>query len=341
MCVTHIDELFHLPKQNRSMWCRLIFAAVAAALATAAPASKQDSLLEGTPVLPDVLATLIAAYKPLLGNYAKSQLPATIGNCGQDNPPLPCSESGNLYETTNTFYKVRARWISGINTMTLNSLNATFDDSGNMALTLAVNFAQLPMSLKVDGCGGFLGCVNVLDNSDSCCGSNKTVVMTATANCSESYPFITGFAVATTKITPAINVQIDILGKMFDVRDVTPSIESGLKDAAGNFLAAKGVDLLNTEIKSLFGDKIYCSQKSKNAQTPAPTTTTVAPTPSPTNATTTTAPSSTSTSVDGSTPASTSSSTASTTTVAPKSSAASFYHGWTLLVGAVVALFLN
>ncbi|RHY22875.1 hypothetical protein DYB25_010055 [Aphanomyces astaci] len=259
---------------------------------TAAFIHAQGGIGLGPPVLPDVLSTLLEAYKPLLTDFAMSDLPATIGNCNEANPPLPCTETGNLYDTQSTFYQVRARWVSGLNTMRLTDLKMTFDDAGAMTLALQANFAQLPVSLLVKGCGGILGCAMVLDNAKSCCGSDKAVAMVATAKCSETYPFITGFALTEAKITPAINVEIGIFGKPFKVADVTPSIETGLKDAAGKFLATKGLDLFNDQVKQLFGDKIYCSQRSKDAQTTtvAPTTTKV---PTTTVATTTKAPATT------------------------------------------------
>ncbi|ETW01810.1 hypothetical protein H310_06386 [Aphanomyces invadans] len=282
---------------------------VATSIAIAASfVQAQGGIGLGPPVLPDVLSTLVEAYKPLLTDFAQSQLPASIGNCGEANPPLPCSEMGNLYDTQSTFYQVRARWASGINSMRLTDLKMTFDDVGAMSLALQVNFAQLPVSLLVKGCGGFLGCTTVLDNTKSCCGSDKNVALTATAKCSEAYPFVTGFELTQAKITPAINVEIDIFGKPFKVADVTPSIESGLKDAAGKFLSTNGVDLLNDQIKQLFGDKIYCTQRSKDSQTTtvAPTTTAATTTPAPPVNTTlppvnTTSPS-TDASISGSTP---------------------------------------
>ncbi|KAF0694404.1 Aste57867_14701 [Aphanomyces stellatus] len=261
-----------------------LFAFSIAAVASAAPVNA--SILGDTPVLPDVLTTLLAAYKPLLANYTKTQLPATIGSCAADqNPPAPCSEVGYLYEDKSTFYHVLARWVSGINTMRLDDLTMKFDDAGSLTLNLNVNFAQLPASLQVQGCAGVLGCTTVIDNTNSCCGTDKSVAMTATATCSESYPFLANFVVTRAAITPPINVQINILGKTWNVKDVTPSIENGLKTTAGKFLATTGLDLFNGQIKSLFGDKIFCSQKSKDAQTPAPTNATAAPSPAPTNAT--------------------------------------------------------
>ncbi|OQS05949.1 hypothetical protein THRCLA_20484 [Thraustotheca clavata] len=230
----------------------------------------------GPPVLPQVLSTLLDVYKPLLANYTSSQLPATIGNCAKENPPTPCLDTGNLYEDTGSdWYKVTARWISGINTMSITSLGMTADENGQLALNMQANFKHLPMSLFVEGCL-FNQCATVLDNTKYCCGDDKNVMLTATAVCNESYPFLRNVTFSQATITPALNVQVVVAGKAIKLKDVTTAVQDGIKQTAGNFLQTKGMELLNTQIKELFGPKVYCSQASKDRQTPTPTT--IAPT---------------------------------------------------------------
>ncbi|KAG9415334.1 hypothetical protein AC1031_008772 [Aphanomyces cochlioides] len=247
-------------------------------------ASAADAQLSGLgpPVLPDVLSTLLAAYKPLLSKYAEANLPATVGNCKEGNPPPNCTEIGNLFEEKKTFYHVKARWISGINTMRLEDLNMVFDPvTGAMTLNIKVHFDQLPASLLVEACAGALGCSKFLDNTQTCCGTSKTVAMTATAKCSEKYPFLQSLIITNATIVPGIGLTLDIFGSPFQVADVTPSVVKGLKDALGTFLSTQGLDLFNTQIKSLFGDKVYCSRASRDAQQPSTTPVTLPPTMTP------------------------------------------------------------
>nr|AIG55806.1 secreted protein [Achlya hypogyna] len=263
---------------------RAIFAAVVASCALAAPAD----LGLGPPVLPSVLSTLLTAYKPLLANFTKAQLPASIGNCDAASPPLPCMDSGgNLYEDKSSdWYKVTARWISGINTMNLASLDMAYDATGALALTAVVTFDNLPLSLRVDGCL-FNACTMVMDNTKYCCGSDKTVTLSVAAACAESYPFIRNATVTDAVVSPALNVQVKVAGQVVKLKDITPAVQNGIKTTAGTFFESKGMELLNKEIQSLFGDKVYCSQAAKDRDTPVPTT---APPPTTAPATTTPAP---------------------------------------------------
>ncbi|KAF0694403.1 Aste57867_14700 [Aphanomyces stellatus] len=275
----------------------------------------------GPPVLPDVLSTLLDAYKPLLSTFAKSNLPATLGNCSDGAPPPNCTNIGPLYEIKDTFYHVKARWISGIDTMRLDNLNMAFDAQGGMTVKLQVNFAQLPTSLLVEACAGSLGCAKFLDSTKSCCGTDKTVAMTATATCNESYPFIQNLAIADATIIPGIGFNLDVLGHPFQVADLTPSIVTGIKTTAGKFFASQGMDLLNKQIQSLFGDKVYCSEASRNAQVPSAAPVTMPPSPTSTNATTAVSSSTSSPTATGNTSSSSingNNATANATTTVPR-----------------------
>ncbi|ETW01811.1 hypothetical protein H310_06387 [Aphanomyces invadans] len=236
----------------------------------------------GPPVLPDVLSTLLDAYKPLLSGYAQANLPATIGNCKEGNAPSNCTNVGNLYEVKETFYHVKARWISGLNTMRLDDVAVKFDESsGAMTLSLKLYFAQLPASLLVEACAGSLGCAKFLDSTKTCCGTAKTVAMTATAKCSERAPFLHAFAISDATILPGISLTIDVMGHTFEVADITKSVIQGVKDSAGNFLATQGMDLINSQLQSVFGDKVYCSRASRDAETPPVKPITMPPTMTP------------------------------------------------------------
>ncbi|RHZ11766.1 hypothetical protein DYB26_010342, partial [Aphanomyces astaci] len=236
----------------------------------------------GPPVLPDVLSALLDAYKPLLSGFAQANLPATIGNCKEANAPTNCTDIGNLYDVKNTFYRVKVRWISGINTMRLDDIAVTFDDKdGSMALTVKVYFAKLPVSLLVEACAGVLGCATFLDTTKSCCGTAKTVTMTATAKCSERPPFLHSFVVGNATISPGIAFTIDVFGHTFKVADITSYIIQGVKDSAGKFLATQGLTLVNSQLQSIFGDKVYCSRSSRDADKPPLSPVTMPPTMTP------------------------------------------------------------
>ncbi|KAH9106654.1 hypothetical protein AeMF1_017794 [Aphanomyces euteiches] len=229
----------------------------------------QVSVVRGAwqpPLLPQALSSLIESSKPLLTTLTKTTalIPATVGNCAAtDNPPKPCTEIGNLFSTTSYIYKIDARWISGLNTFSIDNLALTPDATGKIKLDVAVTFKSLPISLNVEGCLPSVGCHKVVDDTTTCCGANKTIELSIAASCSETFPYLGNFSVTKAKIMPSLDITLNLMGKLTKVLDATSIVESQLKTQGTNLLAAQGAPAINDLLKTLYGDQIYCTADSQ------------------------------------------------------------------------------
>ncbi|KAF0736862.1 hypothetical protein Ae201684P_000731 [Aphanomyces euteiches] len=253
------------------------------ALVMAVASGAPNAAVLDAPVLPVVMGTVLEAYKPLLSDFAQKNLPATVGNCADSNPPTPCTDIGYLFAQNSSLYNIKARWISGISTMTLGNVNYTSDNAtGAINLDVTVGFKSLPLSLRVDACLAGV-CSNFFDGTSACCGGPKTVSLAATMQCSESYPFLRNFTFTKMDIQPAIELTFVVNGQSVSLFDVTKPVKSGLNSTVAAIIQKDGMDLLNTQIKSLFGDQIFCTQKDKDASTPKPTPSSASSTPSSTS----------------------------------------------------------
>ncbi|KAG9415331.1 hypothetical protein AC1031_008769 [Aphanomyces cochlioides] len=232
-------------------------------------AVSQVSVVRGAwqpPVLPQALSSLIESSKPLLTTLTTTTalIPATVGNCAAtDNPPKPCTEIGNLFSTTSYIYKIDARWISGLNTFSIDTLALTPDATGKIKLDVSVTFKSLPISLNVEGCLPSVGCHKVVDDTTTCCGANKTIVLSIAASCSETFPYLGNFSVTKAKIMPSLDITLNLMGKLTKVLDATSIVESQLKTQGTNLLAAQGASAINNLLKTLYGDQIYCTADSQ------------------------------------------------------------------------------
>ncbi|OQS05955.1 hypothetical protein THRCLA_20485 [Thraustotheca clavata] len=240
------------------------------------------------PLLPKELSTIVDTYTPVVSAYASSALPATVGNCSAANAPKPCQDVGDLYATKSSFYDIQARWISGLNTINVNTVKLTYDANGTMNADVSVTFKSLPMSLHVDVCLPGAGCSKLLDNTDTCCGGPKTISATATVACSEVFPYLRNATVSNVSIAPALEVMYNISGKPTALFDATSVLQKELAQQGTTLLQNQGLTLLNEKIKQLYGDTIFCTQTSqlawiaKNPQNSgsksnAPATTTTSP----------------------------------------------------------------
>ncbi|RHY16722.1 hypothetical protein DYB37_009427 [Aphanomyces astaci] len=231
-----------------------------------------DAIVLDVPVLPVVMGTVLEAYKPLLADFAKKTLPATVGNCSDSNPPTPCLDTGYLLAQTSALYDIKARWITGINSMTVGNLEYVADAAtGTVTLNVVLGFESLPLSLRIDAC--LAGkCTKFSDGTTACCGGPKTVAIAANVACSESYPFLRNFTFTNIAIRPSVELQFPVNGKPTTLFDVTKPVESGLNATVAAFIQKEGMDLLNNQIRLLFGANVYCTQQAKDAATKAPTT---------------------------------------------------------------------
>jgi hypothetical protein len=214
------------------------------------------------PVLPDALSEMFTTYKDLLQTFASTAVPATFGNCSADDPPTPCSGEKDLYATSSQFYNVRARWLSGINTLNFEKMNFMTGINGSMTFEISVSFKSLPLSLRVDACLPVAGCANVLDNTETCCGGPKTINMTVVARCSENYPFIRNISVSQAQIQPSLEIKVPILGKSTTLFDASTMVTKLISTQGVSILEKGGLVQVQDKIKEVFGDRVFCTKDS-------------------------------------------------------------------------------
>ncbi|KDO29273.1 hypothetical protein SPRG_05453 [Saprolegnia parasitica CBS 223.65] len=199
------------------------------------------------PILPQALGGAIDAFKPVVAAYAASALPASIGNCSA-GAPKPCENIGDLYATTTSLYSVRARWLGGLNTLSLDALSVTSDVNGSITAAATVTFASLPMSLQVDACLPGVGCNPLLDNTDTCCGGPKTIQVTAVATCNETFPFLRNLTLTRVQIAPALEIKYNVSGKPVTLLDATSLVQTQIATQGSAFLQAQAMGPINDKI---------------------------------------------------------------------------------------------
>ncbi|OQR83379.1 hypothetical protein ACHHYP_14776 [Achlya hypogyna] len=215
------------------------------------------------PVLPQELATVVSSLKPILVSVADTALPATLGDC--KNAPAPCQEMGNLFAVKASFYDVTARWVSGLNTVQIDTLALNVGTNGSMHVDVAVSFDELPISLHIEGCVPAIGCKTFLDNANTCCGGRKTIKLALEATCSESFPYVGNLKLTKVEIGGSLNIMMSVLGKRFSVYDATSIAQKKVLAGVNKALQdPKKTAKLNEYIQKLYGSKIFCT---KDAQT--------------------------------------------------------------------------
>lgn len=203
--------------------------------------------------LPDQLNRLGNVMRPQIRNLAAQHLPKTYGNCKERNPPAKCEEGGNLYVKRQRLYKVKARWISGINDLNLDSFAVAPMDDGRLNISLVIRTTDLPMSLRLETCTRLTGCVKLWDNTSACCGKNKRLWATIIASCNTQSPYLRNPILSFLHMDQ-IKVYNKIFGKYkVKLADVTKAAENGVKQAVRGFLTSNLIDDANGLLKSLYG----------------------------------------------------------------------------------------
>merc|ERR1711957_1019148 len=113
---------------------------------------------------------------PLLNTTLRHAVPMSFGSCddGENPPPKPCEGTATLYEKrTGTDNFIEARWLSGINTVSLNVcklwkdppvMTPGFNQTRTQYhLTLSGQFDYLKLMLHVNQCPNvpLLGCTTM------------------------------------------------------------------------------------------------------------------------------------------------------------------------------------
>merc|ERR1711920_222645 len=132
---------------------------------------------------------------------------------------------GPLYLKEETFYKIRVRWMSSIDSVKVKTLDLKpVGNKGDMEIDIELEFENLPLSVKAQACTGFIGCVTAMDNTDACCGSGVTLTTKMTLDCSPNTPHLQNPKVTELSLSP-IKVDISFAGIHITSKDVTSDAE--------------------------------------------------------------------------------------------------------------------
>lgn len=204
--------------------------------------------------IPDELNKLMRYLQPQVRSMAQTYLPETYGNCYEDGaPPTKCQHAGNLYFKKTSLYRVKARWITGINDLHMRELAVSTPAENKLDLKLMVELVDIPMSLRLEACAWGAGCTKLWDNQNSCCGKGKRIWATLTAVCSPQAPYIRDPVLSTIRMDK-ITVSPKLFGSIkVNIADITNSAENGIKTAAKKFLSFDIIDGMNNELQNILG----------------------------------------------------------------------------------------
>ncbi|EQC34710.1 hypothetical protein SDRG_08026 [Saprolegnia diclina VS20] len=217
------------------------------------------------PVLPLELSTVVQSLKPILSSVADTALPASLGACASGGPE-PCMDIGNLFAVKANFYDVKARWVSGLNTVQIDTLQLLVGKNGSMHVDVRVSVDELPISLLIDGCIPKIGCKTFLDNASTCCGGRKTITLGLNATCSETYPYLQNLVLTKATIDGSLNIVMSVLGKSFSVYDATAIAQKKILAGVNKALQdPTKTTLLNSYVRKLYGHKVFCTKEAQTA----------------------------------------------------------------------------
>eukprot|EP01123_Difflugia_compressa_P015547 TRINITY_DN87_c1_g1_i1.p1 TRINITY_DN87_c1_g1~~TRINITY_DN87_c1_g1_i1.p1 ORF type:complete len:251 (+),score=34.10 TRINITY_DN87_c1_g1_i1:58-810(+) len=190
----------------------------------------------------DGLNKEIQLILPDINTSIQSNVPSSIGNCNDNNPPQPCQciDSGcdYLYFIHQKYeYEAYARWITGLRTGSLTSIVLSAEDGGK-TITVSVTglFQELPVSLWIGECFTFDRCVKIWDNEDGCCGTNKHFQVFVSVSCvNTTYPFLNNIRVDNVTVDK-FEITEKIVGININIIDITNSIEAAINSFLSQYL---------------------------------------------------------------------------------------------------------
>lgn len=201
----------------------------------------------------------ISSQVPTVTAALQGVMPASYGNC-VDDAPTPCEDKGDylFYQHKSWAYKAWARWITGLNTISFDTLKVTADEEGNLnGVYGAGSFKNLPASIAIDECFTFDKCSKVWDNEDACCGSDKHFDLTLDVKCDDAnkslvYIDFGELNIDTFEITesfgPVKLAQVDITN---DVHDAAKGVITDYMTKA--FIPYNGTTLTITDFLNAYG----------------------------------------------------------------------------------------
>ena len=197
--------------------------------------------------IPDSLQNLLVMFKPILQQLIDTKVPASIGNCAA-GAPEPCQEQGDLFKLKEFFYTAKARWIGGLDTAKLKGIQVGSLDDTTVGVYLEITLDDIPVDLRIEGC--LFKCFKLIDDSKSCCGSNKTIRALVAFDCATSTPYLTNLDVRYIDIFPSIYIRPR---DKIDLIHVTKMIEDNLKKQIESRITPDMVLLANSYISGLLG----------------------------------------------------------------------------------------
>jgi len=229
----------------------------------------------------DIINGLIRSNLDKLNAELINNIPDSYGACSSNNPPAPCMcgpGCGNLYFIHKSWlYEAYARWITGLRSINVTSI--VFSDVNNVVtVDITGYFGALPLSLWIGECLTFDQCVELWDNTDGCCGSDKNFQVNITVDCQNNFPYLNNIKLQDLALDK-FEITEQIIGINVDVQDITNTIEatvSGIittyitNDAFINYNGTM-VTLLgfaNAEIESFTHGAFICPPSEKKAELP-------------------------------------------------------------------------
>jgi len=124
---------------------------------------------------------------PLLNSVLNASLPATIGDCRGD-APSPCTGNGPIYRwrgpATIGSQDVLVRWVTGMNTVRLNSISLhTIPDSRRpIQVAIRGTIERMKLSIRISQCLLSV-CKTLWDNANGCCEPFRTFELVIATTC--------------------------------------------------------------------------------------------------------------------------------------------------------------
>jgi len=188
----------------------------------------------------EILNQLVSANLPKINTILHENIPNSVGNCNDNNPPKPCTclpGCADLYNVHKSWeYKATARWLSGLQTGNLTSV-VFAETTAGAVLTVDVQgfFASLPLSLYIGECLTFDQCVKLWDNTDGCCGTNKHFKIDVAVDCKNVFPYLSDIRL-TGLTLDHFEITEKVVGIKLNLKDITDTIEAQVSKLLTDYL---------------------------------------------------------------------------------------------------------
>lgn len=190
----------------------------------------------------DQLDFLMAGALPELAGSVQDAIPDSYGKCDSKSPD-PCEGSSSIYYKHKSWvYKVDARWISGLKTISFTqAVSARNTDTPGVSIRIDGYFGELPLSLYIGQCVTFDICTKIWDNTNACCGS-KEFSLNISMVCASSggggpIDHLEMMSVDTDKF----EINEDILGIGITVADITSKVQNQVESMLTDYITTETI----------------------------------------------------------------------------------------------------